>query len=500
MSFVSNEDLEKLLEGPEDQQAPHPAETLREDFRSAKRSRNPSIDPDKLNRLPPHSIEAEQGVLGCCLLDPKATIGELQSRMKNISEVFYHLPHKMIFEQVSEMMDRSEYPDLITIQQRLKDKGQLDAIGGLTYLTSLQDAVPSAANLNYYFDIVWEKYLLRTVIRMANETIADAYNVETEVEKFLDEVERRVMQSLSVRNEVKGEDTIRDIVNRSIDNIEKLHRCGQEGTMLGVPTGFADLDAMTLGLMPADMIVIAARPSVGKTSLAMNIAENVAIGAKMPVGIFSLEMNSTSLVTRMICSRAKVNIRSLRENGFLSEADFPKLTAAASAIAQAPIFIDETSGLSIMQLRSKARRMVQQHGIKLFVIDYLQLLHSNNRRCENRQQEVADISGGIKGLAKELDIPIVVLCQLNREADKREGRPKLSDLRESGSIEQDADIVGILYKDTDKEADDEYEASAIPVKLFIAKQRNGPVGDVDLVFLKNFTRFENAAPPRAENI
>jgi replicative DNA helicase len=254
---------------------------------------------------------------------------------------------------------------------------------------------------------------------------------------------------------------------------------------------------MTNGLHGGEMIVIAARPSMGKTSLAMNIAEHVAIEAKLPVGVFSLEMTSESLVLRMLCSRSRVNLRNVRE-GFLAERDFPKLTGAAGKLASSPLFIDDSSGLSILQLRAKARRMHQQYNIKVFVIDYLQLLHSTARRAENRQQEIADISSGIKALAKELNVPIIVLSQLNRELEREKNRkPRMSDLRESGSIEQDADLVGLLYKPN---TDDEEAAAvgpaqeeALPVNLLIAKQRNGPTGDVNLTFLRSYTRFESAA-------
>jgi replicative DNA helicase len=241
------------------------------------------------------------------------------------------------------------------------------------------------------------------------------------------------------------------------------------------------------------MIVIAARPSMGKTSLAMNIAESVSIDQKLPVGVFSLEMTSESLVLRMLCSRSRVNLRNVRE-GFLAERDFPKLTGAAGKLANAPLFIDDTSGLSILQLRAKARRMAQQYGIKLFVVDYLQLLHSTARRAENRQQEIADISNGIKSLAKELNVPVIVLSQLNRELEKdKDRKPRLSDLRESGAIEQDADVVGLLYKPSREDEDAFEEQDAIAINLLIAKQRNGPTGDVHLTFLKSYTRFESAA-------
>jgi len=264
------------------------------------------------------------------------------------------------------------------------------------------------------------------------------------------------------------------------------------------------LDKMTSGFHPGEMIVIAARPSMGKTSLAMNIAEHVALEQKLPVGVFSLEMTSESLVLRMLCSRSRVNLRNIRD-GFLAERDFPKLTGAAGKLANAPLFIDDSSGLSILQLRAKARRMAQQHGIKLFVIDYLQLLHSTARRAENRQQEIADISNGVKSLAKELNVPVIVLSQLNRELEKDKNRkPRMSDLRESGSIEQDADLVGLLYKPSSGDDEDGAptgeEQDAVPVNLLIAKQRNGPTGDVHLTFLKSYTRFENAAKISDEDV
>jgi replicative DNA helicase len=295
--------------------------------------------------------------------------------------------------------------------------------------------------------------------------------------------------------------TIKELVNRAITKIEEYHT--NQGMLTGLSTGFVDFDKMTTGLHAGEMIVVAARPSMGKTSLAMNIAEHVALELKAPVGVFSLEMTAEQLVLRMICSRSRVNLRNVRD-GFLAERDFPKLTGAAGKMAAAPLFIDDSSALSILQLRAKARRMWQQFGIKLFVIDYLQLLHSTSRRAENRQQEIAEISGGLKALAKELGVPVLVLSQLNRELEKRGPgeRPRLSDLRESGAIEQDADLVGLLYRESknkDGDEEPEVEQDAIAVKLYIAKQRNGPTGDVDLTFLKSYTRFESAAKVSAED-
>jgi replicative DNA helicase len=316
----------------------------------------------------------------------------------------------------------------------------------------------------------------------------------------MDEVERDVLRISESR--VQGQsNTIKDLVKKAINTIEDFHQ--RQGMLTGVGTGFTDLDKMTSGLHGGEMIVIAARPSMGKTSLAMNVAEHVSIDLKLPVGVFSLEMTSESLVLRMLCSRSRVNLRNVRE-GFLAERDFPKLTGAAGKLANAPLFIDDSSGLSILQFRAKARRMHQQYGIKLFVVDYLQLLHSTARRAENRQQEIADISNGIKSLAKELNVPVIVLSQLNRELEREKNRkPRLSDLRESGAIEQDADVVGLLYKpssDDEEGAQTAAEDEAVPVNLLIAKQRNGPTGDVNLTFLKPYTRFESAAKVSDEDV
>jgi len=456
----------------------------------------------RIDRLPPHSIEAEQGVLGCILLAPNDCIGECVEKIRSGAEVFYDLRHQTIFQALVEMFQTSVGIDLLTLQQRLKDGQQLENVGGLAYLASLPDKAPSGAHLGYYIDIVLEKFLLRKMLHTCGGIMSRVYDYEGAVESLLDEVERDILKIAEER--VSGASApIKELVNRAITKIEEYHH--NQGMLTGIPTGFTDFDRMTTGLHEGEMIVIAARPSVGKTSLAMNIAEHVALEHKIPVGVFSLEMTAEQLVLRMLCSRSRVNLRSIRD-GFLAERDFPKLTGTAGKLASSPLFIDDSSGLSILQLRAKARRMWQQYGIKLFVIDYLQLLNSTSRRAENRQQEIADISGGIKALAKELKVPIIVLSQLNRELEKRGPgeRPRLSDLRESGSIEQDADLVGLLYRESkNKDGEDdsaELEQDAIPVKLFIAKQRNGPTGDVDLTFLKGYTRFESAAKVGPEDV
>lgn len=449
----------------------------------------------KVDRLPPHSAEAEQGVLGCVLLAPNECMGECIEKFKSGEEIFYDMRHQTIFQMLAEMYDAREAIDIITVQQRLKDKQLLEQVGGIGYLSSLPDTVPSAANLSYYLDIVQEKFLLRKMIHVCTDVVGRVYDYEGEVDALMDEVERDVLRISESRVQAHT-NTIKDLVKKAINTIEDYHQ--RQGMLTGLATGFHDLDKMTTGLHGGEMIVIAARPSVGKTSLAMNIAEHVSIDQALPVGVFSLEMTSDSLVLRMLCSRSRVNLRNVRE-GFLAERDFPKLTGSAGKLAKAPLFIDDSSGLSILQLRAKARRMHQQYGVKLFVIDYLQLLHSTSRRAENRQQEIADISGGIKALAKELDVPIIVLSQLNREMERDKNRPpRLSDLRESGAIEQDADLVGLLYRpksgsDEEDGGGSSNEDEALPVNLLIAKQRNGPTGDVHLTFLKPYTRFESAA-------
>jgi len=455
----------------------------------------------KIDRLPPHSIEAEQGVLGCILLSPNDCIGDCIEKLKPGHEAFYDLRHQTLFQALVEMFDEKQPIDVITLHERLKNKKQLESVGGVAYLSLLPDQAPSAANLQYYLDIVLEKYLLRKMVQTCTGIVGRVFDYEGEVDALLDEVERDILQIAEDR--ISGATvTIKELVHRAITKIEEYHT--NQGMLTGISTGFADFDKMTTGLHEGEMIVVAARPSMGKTSLAMNIAEHVALELKVPVGVFSLEMTADQLVLRMICSHSRVNLRNVRD-GFLAERDFPKLTNAAGKMTAAPLFIDDSSGLSILQLRAKARRMWQQYGIKLFVIDYLQLLHSTSRRAENRQQEISEISGGLKALAKELSVPVIVLSQLNRELEKRGPgeRPRLSDLRESGAIEQDADLVGLLYRESknkDGDEEPEMEQDAIAVKLYIAKQRNGPTGDVDLTFLKSYTRFESAAKVSAEDM
>ena len=454
-----------------------------------------------IDRLPPHAIEMEQGVLGCILLSPNDSMGECIAKLTVGVEVFYDLRHQTIYETLAEMYDRREGIDLLTVHQKLKDKQLLEQVGGIAYLSQLQDSVPSTANLSYYLEFVREKYLLRKMIQTCTEIVGRVYDYEGEVDQLVDEVERDVLKIAESRVQ-GGVVTTKELVGKAIGTIENYF--SRKGVLNGLGTGFADLDRMTDGLHGSEMIVIAARPSMGKTSLAMNIVEHVVLEQKLPAAVFSLEMSAESLVLRMMCSIARVNLRSIRE-GFMNESDFPKLTSAAGKLANAKLLIDDTAALSILQLRARARRMWQQHGIKLFVVDYLQLLHSTGRRAqENRQQEISDISSGLKALAKELKVPVLVLSQLNRELERDKSRkPRLSDLRESGAIEQDADVVGLLYKPNageDDEAAFGEEADGVPVNLLIAKQRNGPTGDINLTFLRPYTRFESAAKVSDEDV
>jgi replicative DNA helicase len=451
----------------------------------------------------PQSPDAEQGVLCSFLLSPRDVGGLCVER--GITAESFHIPaHAGIFSVLIELWNAAKPIDFITLTQVLRDRNQLDQVGGAAFVTELFTFIPTAANAAYYIDILQEKWILRQVITTCTEYAARSYDEQDNVPSLLDEVEQHINKIARERFQAHSL-SMKDQVMEAIESIEKLYE--RRGAITGLPTGYSELDKMTDGLHPAEMIVIAGRPSMGKTALAMNIAEHIAIGgdaaSRKPIAIFSLEMSSQQLVQRLLCSRARVNLQRVRD-GFLSERDFPNLTAAASKLAESKIFIDDTAGLSILELRAKARRLKTQHDIQLVVIDYLQLLRSTSRRAQdNRQLEIAEISSGVKALAKELAIPIIVLAQLNRNPENRsgdsKGRPRLSDLRESGSIEQDADLVALLireeyYADTEEEKQ-EAEGKAT---LIIAKQRNGPVGDVPLTFLKEFTRFEDRARSEAE--
>ncbi len=444
----------------------------------------------------PHSVEAEQGVLGSILIAPDDVLNESLTRL---TPEYFHIPsHRSLYETLVRLWDEKKPIDLITLTDELAVEGKLDEIGGAAFVTDMFTYVPSAANAGFYIDILREKHILRQIINTCTECSSRAYDQADKVDSLLDEVEQQVL-SIAEDRYKDSVFKMEEEVMKAIDTIEQLYK--NRGSLTGLPSGFKGLDNLTSGLHGSEMFVIAARPSMGKTALAMNIAEHVAVNEEKPVAVFSLEMSTQQLVQRLLCSIARVNLKSARD-GFLSQHDFPKLTTAASRLSQSKFFIDDTAGLTILELRAKARRLKAQHDIQLIVIDYLQLLRSNTRRAQdNRQLEIAEISSGIKALAKELNIPILVLAQLNRQPEQRTGgKPRLSDLRESGSIEQDADVVGLLvrkeYYDTDDE--DGVSESAGEAELIIAKQRNGPTDDVKLTFLKEFTRFEDRAREQPE--
>jgi replicative DNA helicase len=405
-------------------------------------------------------------------------------------EHFHHPAHGTIYGVLEELSKTNSPIDLITVTQALSDRNLLDQIGGPSILAHLQTFLPTATNADYYIDIIREKHLLRRMISVCTSSAARCYEEQGDVKALIDDVEKQVFTVAEDR--VRGNlPEIKDHVNAALDAIEQLYK--NRGQVTGVPTGYKELDNMTNGLHPSEMIVIAARPSMGKTALAMNIAEHVAVDKQIPVGVFSLEMSSQQLATRLLCSRARVNLHHIR-NGIMPKNAQQNLFKAVNEYSASKMIIDDTAGLSINELRAKSRRMMDKSGLGLIVIDYLQLLKSPSKRGqENRQIEIAEISNGIKALAKELNIPIIVLAQLNRKSEDRgDGKPRISDLRESGSIEQDADVVGLLYRSAyyAKDADDRDEKGG-EAELIIAKQRNGPTGEVPLTFLNEFTRFES---------
>lgn len=432
-------------------------------------------------RTPPHNIEAEQAILGAIFLEPEA--------MSSASELllpgdFYRASHQRIFQVMMQLSDKGEPIDLVTVTTALSNAKLLDDIGGVSYLSDLANAVPTAANIGYYNKIVEEKALLRRLIRTATDIVTDSFTKEDEVEELLSEAEKNILD-VSNRKNASSFKNIKDVLIDVYDNIEQLHH--NDADVTGVPTGFRDLDKITSGFQRNDLIIVAARPSVGKTAFALNIAQNVAIKTDENVAIFSLEMGAEQLVNRMLCAEGNIDAQRLR-TGSLEPEDWGKLTMAMGSLSNAGIFIDDTPGIRVNEIRSKCRRLKQEHGLGMILIDYMQLIQgSASNAKENRQQEVSEISRSLKGLARELNVPLVALSQLSRGVEQRQDkRPMMSDLRESGSIEQDADIVGFLYRDD--YYDQESEKQNI-IEIIISKQRNGPVGTVELAFVKEYNKF-----------
>jgi len=432
-------------------------------------------------KLPPQNIEAEQSILGGVLIENDA----LNTVVEFLEDGdFYREAHQKIFNCMIALSEKNEPLDLITITNELKKKKELEAIGGASYLASLVESVPTAANIAYYAKIVKEKSILRKLISTATDIVTQSYQEGKDLEDFLDEAEQAIFR-ISENQVRPAFYPIKEIVKESFKVIERLYE--KKELITGVPSGFKDLDRKTAGFQNADLIIVAGRPSMGKTALCLNIAQQAAINAKVSTAIFSLEMSKEQLAIRMLCSEARVDSARLR-SGFLSESDWPKLTMAAGALSDAPIFIDDSAAISVLELRAKARRLKADRGLGLVIVDYLQLMRGRSG-VERREQEISEISRSLKALAKELNIPVIAISQLSRKAEDRPGRrPQLSDLRESGAIEQDADVIIFIYRDEVYNHDSDHKGTA---EVIIGKQRNGPTGKVDLSFISEFTTFKD---------
>lgn len=434
-------------------------------------------------KLPPQNIDAEKSVLGSMLIDNESIHKVIEVLT---AEGFYREAHRKVFNAIIALYQRNEPADLITVTTELRTKGDLDEVGGATYLSALVDEVPTSANAASYAKIVREKSLRRMLIEGATEIAERGYQEEGNVDDFVDQAEKIILE-VAQRRIRQGFASVKDIVKDSFKAIEELYE--RKELVTGVPTGYRELDRLTCGLQRSDLIVIAGRPSMGKTAFALNMAENAAVDGASKVAIFSLEMSKEQLVQRMLCSRAEVDASKLR-GGFLSESDWPKLTRAAGILSEAPIFIDDSPALNALEVRAKARRLQREHGLDLIVVDYLQLMRGVGR-IESREREISEISRALKALAKEIHVPVIALSQLNRGVEARQDkRPQLSDLRESGAIEQDADVIAFIYRDEmyNKESPDAGKA-----EIIIGKQRNGPTGRVLLAFRGNITRFDDLA-------
>lgn len=435
----------------------------------------------------PESLAAEAAVLGSMIIDPSC-IGQVVEVAKRGS--FYRLEHQLIFDALVHLYQNQhgEAIDGVVLRDELERRQQMEAVGGVAYLTKIVESVPSSANVLYYTQIVADKALLRQLIAAATETLQQAYDQASDVTQILDQAEQRVFAVTEKKVSTSAE-SLKDLVARAYELIEK-----REGTHItGLSTGFHELDDLTCGLQPGEMIIVAGRPSMGKTSLALNIAEHIGVVEKIPIAIFSLEMSKHVLAERFLCSQSGIDAQLVRK-GMLSTEHYQKLVEACGVLSDAPIFVDDTSTLTPLELRAKARRLRNLYGIQAIVVDYLQLMHLGLGGAESRQQEISTISRYVKGLARELNVPVMVLSQLNRSPEGREGhRPRMSDLRESGSIEQDADLIVLLHReDYYHRGEPDYPETNI-AELIIAKQRNGPTGTVKLVFRERYTRFENAA-------
>ncbi len=439
---------------------------------------------DTFDRVPPQAVEAERAVLGAVLLDGSSINRAIDFLT---DETFYRDAHRKIFAAMLALDEKNEPIDLITVCDELQRSGDLESVGGRLFLSSLLDEVATSANIGHHSGRVQEKSILRRLISTGTRIVQEAYEGAGEVKEILDQAERAIFE-ISENQVTSGFQSIRDVVKPVFAEAHAISK--GERSQQGVLSGFADLDSLLTGFQKGDLIIIAGRPSMGKTALCLNIAQNVAIDSKRPVGIFSLEMAKEQLVHRLLCAEARVDSHALR-NGYVAQRDWPNLTTAASLLSTAPIYIDDSATLTVLEMRSRARRLFKEANLSLIIIDYMQLINASGR-AESRQQEISQISRSLKALAKELRIPVIALSQLSRAVENRPGshRPLLSDLRESGAIEQDADVVLFLYRPEVYEKIPENEGKA---EVIIGKQRNGPLGTVHLTFLKNCTRFEAQA-------
>jgi len=434
-------------------------------------------------RLPPHNLDAEIATLGAILLEPSA-VTRVVDYVR--AEDFYRSAHGNIYEAVVSLWDRGESIDLITLTDELQKNGTLERVGGAAYISSLTTAVPTSANVEYYAQIVRETSLRRRLIRLAAELTERCFDDTIPTREVLEEAERRIFE-LAETNQTQSFLPARDVVKRTVQAIERLYH--NQETYTGVPTGFHALDHMTSGFQNSEFIVVGARPSVGKTALALSMAANIAIGSHIPVGFFTLEMSDMALMQRLVASEARIGSQVIR-TGMLRPADFANLTNAAGRIYEAPLWISDTPGMRLLDLRAQARRMVSQHGVRIFFIDYITLINNENQEMA-RHEQIADISRSLKALARELEVPVVALSQVTRDTEGK--RPLLSNIRESGSIEQDADVVIFLHRERNLERDTTETLDVIETDLILAKQRNGPVGTIKLAFVPRYTKFENLA-------
>ena len=442
-------------------------------------------------RVPPHNVEAEQAILGGILLDPDA-LGTIIEIIE--AQDFYHEAHQLIYQQILTLFEHGDPIDIITLTESLQSRHLMERCGGITYITGLTDLVVTSANITHYAKIVKEKATLRRLIQITSDIFSRCFDLDTDVDSFLDEVEKQIFD-ISENKVHPDYYPIREVVKESFEQIEKLTQTRKFVT--GVPTGFDDLDRLTAGFQPSDLIIVAGRPGMGKTALALNIAQHCAGKHGIGVGIFSLEMSKTQLVLRMLCSEAQVDSQRLRR-GYIDLPEMQRLIQAAGKLAETPILIDE-SATTVLEIRATSRRMMAESGIGLIIVDYLQLMRGR-ANAERREQEISEISRSLKILAKELNVPIIAISQLNRRVeDRKDRRPELADLRESGAIEQDADLILFIYRDEVYNRDEANPNRGV-AEVIIGKQRNGPTGIVKLAFQNQFTTFRNLTINRDESM